>query len=121
MFAHESFDQKNANISIDGGYDSPRNAMNCTSSLMDCRRNKVLGIKNSNKKQLNKSSNMFESYAARENFNDLVERYGKDCCLTITSDNDNKTPNQAKKSGLQLNRTFDPRHGFNCMFRNFAK
>lgn len=72
--------------------------MNCTSSLMDCRSNKVLGIKNANKK----------SNAAREHFDDLVERYGKDCCSTITSDNDNKTPNQAKKSCLFFNQTFDP-------------
>ena len=41
--------------------------MNCTSTLMDCRSNKVL----ENKNQLNLSFNMPESHAARENFNDL--------------------------------------------------
>lgn len=40
------------------------------------------------------SSNMFESHAARGNFNHLAKRYGKDCCSTNTSNNDNKTPNQ---------------------------
>ena len=45
--------------------------LNCTSTLMDCRSNKVLENKNTIKNQLNLSFNMPESHAARENFIDL--------------------------------------------------
>lgn len=120
-FAKETFEQNDANISIDGRYDSCRDAMYCTTATMDCRRNKVVDMQTTNKKDVNVASNMLESAAARLSFDQIIGKWGPDCCNSITSDNDNKTPNQAKKAGLDFSRTFDPRHGFQCMSRNFAK
>lgn len=117
----EAFDNGCVSLSVDGRYDSCRNAQYCSTSFMDCANNKVLSIKSVKKSDTNLSSNMLESTAARKGFDDMVSKYGKKCCSSITTDNDCKTYNQAKESGLTASRMYDPRHGIKSLSKSFER
>ena len=72
--AKSSFEEKNVHLSVDGRYDSLRNANNCSVTLMDCRKNQVLRIKNVNKEEEGVSSSLLESKCARYFFDETVKK-----------------------------------------------
>ena len=119
--AENIYSQRKFAISCDGTYPKTRDSIQCAFSCMDCVSNKVLKANTLSKDEVNVSSNMLESKAARICFNEMSIQYGHDCCESFTSDNDNKTFNQFKSAGLEAKRRFDPRHGMKCMSRGFYK
>ncbi|KAK8860385.1 hypothetical protein M9Y10_012049 [Tritrichomonas musculus] len=119
--AGDILSEKKFDLSGDGKYPTTRDSMQCTYSCMDCVKNKVVNVNIVSKNEVNVSTNMLESNTARKCFDNIVDKYWKDSYSTSTSDNDNKSLNQAKKAGLVPERRFDPRHGFKCLSREFYK
>lgn len=58
-------------------------------------------IKKENKEEEGISSTLLESRDARSFFDDTVKKWGSNAFVSITTDNDNKTFSQAKKSGIK--------------------
>lgn len=87
---------------------------------MDCIANKVINVRSISKKEFDVSSNMLESNEAKLCFDEIKNQFGSNSCDTFTSDNDNKSFNQAKKAVLVAERRFDPRHGLKSS-RGFYK
>lgn len=119
--AKSVFNEKKFDLSGDGTYPTARDSWQCTYTCMDCVKNKVVNVRSISKNEFDVSSNMLESNAAKLCFDEIVDKYGSDSCSTFTSDNDNKSFNQAKKAGLVAERRFDPRHGFKSLGRGFYK
>lgn len=113
--------EKKFDLSGDGTNPTARDSMQFTYSCMDCVKNKVVNVNIVSKNEVHVSSNMLESNAARKCFDNIVDKRGKDSCSTFTSDNDNKSFNQAKKAVLVPERRFDPRHVYKCLSRGFYK
>lgn len=118
--ANSVYSEKRFDLSGDGTYPTARDSMQCSYACMDCIANKVINFRSISKKEFDVSSNMLESNDAKLCFDEIKNQFGSNSCDTFTSDNDNKSFNQAKKAVLVAERRFDPRHGLKSS-RGFYK